>query len=242
MPFTISPGVVTKEIDLTTVVPEISMTDGAIAGPFKWGPAIDRTVVSNESELVSVFGKPNAATYKTWFTAASYLAYSGNLKVVRAVHTTANNAAMTTALQVNNDEDYENTYDPDMGGSQITTAGAFIAKYPGDLGNTLRVSMCGATRGNTNNDGTLNSNSDVSPTCTSAVYTKANTTLIGVGTTFSNDLSVGSVITINSKTIVVTTVSSNTVLVAICSESTVAIPVLILVEHDQHLVNQHQTW
>ena len=42
MPFTISPGVVTKEIDLTTVVPEISMTEGAIAGPFKWGPAVDR--------------------------------------------------------------------------------------------------------------------------------------------------------------------------------------------------------
>ena len=69
MPFTISPGVVTKEIDLTTVVPEISMTEGAIAGPFKWGPAVERTTVSNESELASTFGKPNAATYKTWFTA-----------------------------------------------------------------------------------------------------------------------------------------------------------------------------
>ena len=222
MPFTISPGVVTKEIDLTTVVPEISMTDGALAGPFKWGPALDSTTVSNESELVDRFGKPNAATYKTWFTAASYLAYSGNLKIVRSVHTTANNAAMTTGLQVNNDEDYENTYDPDMGGSQITTAGAFIAKYPGDLGNSLRVSMCGATRGNTNNDGTLNSNSDVAPTCTSAVYTKANTTIIGVGTTFSNDVAVGDTITINDKVISVTTVTSNTVLVAICADSTVA--------------------
>ena len=88
MPFTISPGVVTKEIDLTTVVPEISMTHGAIAGPFKWGPALDRTVVSNESEMVDRFGKPNAATYRTWFTAASYLAYSGNLKVVRTPNTT----------------------------------------------------------------------------------------------------------------------------------------------------------
>ena len=178
MPFTISPGVVTKEIDLTTVVPEISMTEGAIAGPFKWGPAVDRITVSNESELASTFGKPNAATYKTWFTAASYLAYSGNLKVVRAVHTTANNAAMTTAQQVNNDEAYENTYDPDMGGSAITTAGAFIAKYPGDLGNTLRVSMCGATHANTNGDGTLNSNTDTALTGT-GIFTVANSTIIG---------------------------------------------------------------
>jgi len=223
MPFTISPGVVTKEIDLTTIVPEFSMTNGAIAGPFKWGPAVWSTTVSNESELASTFGKPNAATYKTWFTAASYLAYSGNLKVVRAVHTTANNAAMTTALQVRNDEHYENTYDPDMGGSQVTTAGAFIAKYPGDLGNTLRVSMCGATRGNTNNDGTLNSNSDVSPTCTSAVFTKANTTVIGVGTTFSNDVAVGDALYINSTAFcVATAVTSNTVLVAVGADSTIA--------------------
>ena len=222
MPFTISPGVVTKEIDLTTIVPEFSMTEGALAGPFKWGPAVWRTTVSNETELVNTFGKPNAATYKTWFTAASYLAYSANLKVVRAIHTTSNNAALTTALQVRNDEHYENTYDPDMGGSQITTAGAFIAKYPGDLGNTLRVSICGATRGNTNNDGTLNSNSDVAPTCTSAVYTFANTTLLGVGTFFSNDVAVGDVLVINDKVISVTTVTSNTVLVALSAESTIA--------------------
>ena len=211
MPFTISPGVVTKEIDLTAVVPEISMTEGAIAGPFKWGPAVWRTTVSNETEMASVFGKPNAATYKTWFTAASYLAYSGSLKVVRAIGTDANNAAMTTALQVRNNEHYENTYDPDMGGSQITTAGAFIAKYPGDLGNTLRVSMCGATRANTNADGTLNSNTDISPTATSAVV--SGTALTGVGTTFSNDVAVGDVLFFDSKYCVVETVSSNTVLV-----------------------------
>jgi len=213
MPFTISPGVVTKEIDLTTIVPEISMTEGALAGPFKWGPTFDVTTVSNESELVSQFGKPNAATYKTYFTAASYLAYSGNLKVVRASGTDANNAAMATALQVKNDEHYENTYDPDMGGSQITTAGAFIAKYPGDLGNSLRVSMCGATRANTNADGTLNSNTDISPTCTSAVV--SGTTLTGVGTTFSNDVAVGDVLFFDSKYCVVTTVTSNTACVVV---------------------------
>ncbi|SVD31560.1 uncharacterized protein METZ01_LOCUS384414, partial [marine metagenome] len=138
-------------------------------------------------------------------------------------HTTANNAAMTTALQVRNDEHYENTYDPDMGGSQVTTAGAFIAKWPGDLGNTLRVSMCGATRANTNNDGTLNSNSDVSPTCTSAVFTRANTTLLGVGTTFSNDVAVGDAVYVNSTAFcVVTAVTSNTVCVATGVESTIA--------------------
>ena len=158
MPFTISPGVVTKEIDLTTVVPEISMTEGAIAGPFKWGPAYDRITVTNETELVDIFGKPNAATYKTFFTAASYLAYSGSLKVVRTPNITdTKNATMDAAntVYIANDEAYENTYDPDMGGSQSDDFGDFVAKYTGDLGNSLRVSMCQATHANTNADGTL---------------------------------------------------------------------------------------
>jgi hypothetical protein len=100
-----------------------------------------------------------------------------------------------------------------MGGSQITSAGAFIAKYPGDLGNTLRVSMCAATRANTNADGTLNSNTDISPTCTSAVV--SGTALTGVGTTFSNDVAVGDVLFFDSKYCVVTTVTSNTALVVV---------------------------
>jgi len=219
MPFTISPGVVTKEIDLTAVVPEISMTEGAFAGEFKWGPAYDRITVSNESELVSRFGKPNAATYKSFFTAASYLAYSGSLKVVRTPNTSdAKNATADSAntVYVANDEDYENTYDPDMGGTQNDDYGNFIAKYPGALGNSLRVSICGGTRANTNNDGTLNSNTDAALTCTSAVYTQANTTLIGVGTSFSNDVCVGDTLYVGGAGyIVITAVTSNTVCVAL---------------------------
>ena len=217
MPFTISPGVVTKEIDLTAVVPEISMTEGAIAGPFRWGPAYDRVTISNESELSSTFGKPDAASYKTFFTAASYLAYSGNLKVVRTPNTTdAKNATMDSSntVYISNDEKYENTYDPDMGGTSNDDYGSFVAKYAGDFGNSLRVSMCGATRANTNSDGTLNSNTDISPACSSIVYTLANTTIVGVGTTFRADVAVGDVISFDSKFAVVETVTSDTVLVA----------------------------
>ena len=214
MPFTISPGVVTKEIDLTTVVPEISMTEGAIAGPFRWGPSYWSTTVSNETELVSQFGKPDAASYKTFFTAASYLAYSGSLKVVRTPNITdAKNATMDSSntVYVANDETYENTYDPDMGGTQSDDFGPFVAKYAGDFGNSLRVSMCGATRANTNSDGTLNSNTDVALTVTSAVV--SGTALTGVGSTFRADVSVGDVLFFNSKYCVVETVTSDTALV-----------------------------
>jgi hypothetical protein len=43
MPFQVSPGVLVREIDLTTIVPAVSTTEGAIAGVFSWGP-IDQRV------------------------------------------------------------------------------------------------------------------------------------------------------------------------------------------------------
>ena len=212
MPFTISPGVVTKEIDLTTVVPEISMTEGAIAGPFRWGPSYFSTTVSNETELTSRFGKPDAATYKTFFTAASYLAYSGNLKVVRTPNTTdAKNATMdaSNTVYIANDETYENTYDPNMGGTQNDDYGPFVAKYAGDLGNSLRVSMCGATKANTNSDGTLNSNTDVGLTGT-MTWTQSSGALGGSGTAYTTELSVGDVITLGSQKLVISAIASAT--------------------------------
>ena len=38
MAFQVSPGVNVSEVDLSTVVPAVSTTEGAIAGVFKWGP------------------------------------------------------------------------------------------------------------------------------------------------------------------------------------------------------------
>ena len=75
--------------------------------------------------------------------------------------------------------------------------------------------MCAATRANTNSDGTLNSNTDISPACTSAVV--SSTALTGVGTTFSNDVAVGDVLFFDSKYCVVTTVTSNTALVVVAA-------------------------
>jgi hypothetical protein len=62
MPFQVSPGVNVSEIDLTTVVPAVSTTEGAIAGNFKWGPVNQRVLVDSEDRLVNIFNKPNANT------------------------------------------------------------------------------------------------------------------------------------------------------------------------------------
>lgn len=73
MPFAVSPGVNVSEIDLTTVVPAVSTTEGAISGVFRWGPIEQRVLVDSESNLANRFGKPTSFNAETFFTAASFL-------------------------------------------------------------------------------------------------------------------------------------------------------------------------
>jgi len=87
MAFQLSPGVNVTEIDLTTVVPAVSTSVGAIAGVFRWGPVGERILVDSESTLLKRFGKPTNFNSETWFTAANFLAYGNSLYVSRAANT-----------------------------------------------------------------------------------------------------------------------------------------------------------
>jgi len=101
MGFQLSPGVNVSEIDLTNVVPGVSSSVGAFAGQFSWGPANIRTLVDSENKLVSIFGKPNndSNTYTSFFSAANFLAYTNNIRVVRAINdTTTFNATSISEL------------------------------------------------------------------------------------------------------------------------------------------------
>ena len=130
MPFQVSPGVNVSEIDLTTVVPAVSTTEGGFAGQFQWGPADQRILVDSEDRLVNIFQKPNNATADDFFTAANFLSYGNALYVVRVVKDDARNAAETTAALIKNSD------------STIPTTDNFYAKYAGVLGNSLKVSVC----------------------------------------------------------------------------------------------------
>lgn len=133
MPFQVSPGVNVSEIDLTTVVPAVSTTEGALAGVFKWGPVNTRVLVDSEETLAARFGKPQTGfNPETFFTAANFLAYGNKLYVTRVADTAAKNAAVGTAPRVDNGDDL----------SAIGTANHWVAKYPGDLGNSIKVSLC----------------------------------------------------------------------------------------------------
>jgi len=90
MAFQVSPGVLTREIDLTNVVPAVATSIGAIAGVFKKGPMDEIIPIGSEQELVQFFGKPDSNNFETWFTAANFLQYGNALRVVRV-----NNGART---------------------------------------------------------------------------------------------------------------------------------------------------
>ena len=83
MPFQVSPGINVSEIDLTTVVPNVATSIGAMAGSFQWGPVLERISITTEKDLVRTFGEPNDETQEYFHTAANYLAYSNNLIIVR---------------------------------------------------------------------------------------------------------------------------------------------------------------
>ena len=136
MAFQVSPGVQVKEIDATSVVPAVSTSIGGTAGSFNWGPVLEAQLISSEQELVDTFGEPDDNTFKYFLTAASFLKYGNALKVVRVSSGHLNATADGSGQLVKNEEDYDNNY---SNGS--LSKGNWVAKYPGVLGNSLKVSM-----------------------------------------------------------------------------------------------------
>ena len=139
MAFQVSPGVVTKEVDKTNVVPPVSSGIGVMVGHFSKGPVEEITIINTEEELVNTFGKPNADNYEDWFTAANFLQYSSNLRVIRADANAGRNAVGAgSALDIKNRADYDTAT---LGSS------LWIAKTMGAHGNALKVSICAGANG-----------------------------------------------------------------------------------------------
>ena len=197
MPYSISPAVLVTEQDLTNVVPAVATTAGAFAGAFSWGPALEVRTVASEKELTEEFFKPNDETAVSFFSAANFLAYGNNLQVVRVVGAAARNAITSgTAVAINNEEDYNNNYSNGQG-----SVGQWAAKYPGVLGNSLKVSIADSTAYSKVPSGIISTSTSL-------------TEVIGSGTTFLTDLHIGSVVKTSTGVVigVVATISSDTTL------------------------------
>ena len=129
MGFQLSPGVNFSEIDLTTIVPAVGTTEGAFAGDFVWGPIDTIVSLGNQIELVNTFGPPTANTFKSFFSAANFLDYARNLRVVRSSNNAiAKNATSGTALLIKNRNQYETEY---LDLSAANSSGQFAARYAG---------------------------------------------------------------------------------------------------------------
>ena len=136
MAFQVSPGVAVKEIDLTNVVPAVSTSIGAFAGAFNWGPVEQITTVSSEKELASIFGTPDNNTFSYFLSAASFLKYAGDLRVVRVSTSHKNSTSNGVGVLIKNADHYDDVDKADLG--------TWAAKYPGVLGNSIEVQVCSA--------------------------------------------------------------------------------------------------
>jgi hypothetical protein len=140
----LSPGVITTEKDLTFNIQSITSNATGYVGLFRWGPAEEVVSIStNESELVARFGSPDAATTGFFHAASNYLLYSVPLLISRAIGSGAKNSidsvantASIVAPLIKNAIDYD--------GATLNGI-AFLGKYPGDLGNSLKVSIADTT-------------------------------------------------------------------------------------------------
>tara|TARA_B100001029_G_scaffold178351_1_gene184920 strand:+ start:1237 stop:3252 length:2016 start_codon:yes stop_codon:yes gene_type:complete len=138
----LSPGVEIQERDLTVgSIETVEVNVGAIAGSFAKGPVLTPVRISNESQLIEIFGEPSDANAETWWTAASFLSYGGVLDVVRCATSgqlSASDDGTTSPylLSITTKEVYEATY-------LSATANPFhwAAKDVGADGNAIRVSV-----------------------------------------------------------------------------------------------------
>ena len=162
-----SPNIVTKEIDLTGVVPSAQSSTGAMVGNFQWGPIEDAQFIGNEQTLAETFGSPTPTTAVDFLSAAQYLAYAGTLYVTRAVQVAAAGSTSDvpgtrtatsptipgdgtagefrlTDFLVKNDNEFDGIF-TNFGSleGQVDT-GMWMSKWGGELGNGIRISIAPA--------------------------------------------------------------------------------------------------
>ena len=150
MGFLVSPGVHVREIDLTNVVPAVSTSIAAVAGPFQKGPVSSITAINSEEQLLQTFGKPNSSNFEFWFTAANFLQYGDALRVVRAESAIVN-AGANSGILIRDDDHYEASFSTGQG-----SHGEWTARTAGTWGNSIGVDICPSARAFSQQLGSLN--------------------------------------------------------------------------------------
>lgn len=98
----VSPGIVTTERSISTIVPQVATSPAAISGVFRWGPVGERVLVDSEQSLVTLRGLPTNLNPETWFCASSFLAYGNELETSRAANTLGTSPETLVTIQTAN--------------------------------------------------------------------------------------------------------------------------------------------
>jgi len=137
-----SPGIIVREVDLTAGrVDSVTDKNAAIVAPFAQGPVDLPTVITTEQALLDTFGKPYSVDkhYEHWMVASSYLAYGGQLSVVRSDDSDLKNAFVGSGANV---KIKSNEHYVQLGYDENTNSSFFIAaKNPGSWANNLKVAV-----------------------------------------------------------------------------------------------------
>ena len=135
-----SPGINVREVDLTNGrVDATSTLTGGLVAPFAKGPVETPELIETEADLLDTFGQPYPKDnhYEYWYTASSYLAYGGVMRVVRADDEELKNGFIGAAasVKIKSPEDYVN-----LGYNENTITGVvYAAKNPGSWSNGVTV-------------------------------------------------------------------------------------------------------
>ena len=138
-----SPAITVKEVDLSGFVPNVQSTTGAFVGNFRWGPAKKATLVDSEATLAEKFGSPTTTGAVDFLSAAQFLRYSSAMFVVRELTSAAKNATSSTSVvtNVNNKDHWDEVKSAFGADSGDTNVGAWIGKWAGALGNSLKAEI-----------------------------------------------------------------------------------------------------
>jgi hypothetical protein len=82
----VSPGVFTRENDMSFLTQGIGQIGAAVIGPFHKGPAFVPTVLRTQADFEAIFGVPDG-TFYTGKTVRDYLSETGIVTIVRVGHT-----------------------------------------------------------------------------------------------------------------------------------------------------------
>jgi hypothetical protein len=153
----VSPGVFTRENDLSFLAQGIGEIGAAFIGPFKQGPAFVPTIVRTQSEFESIFGRADG-TYYTEYAVQNYLREAGTVTVVRVMDTGGYNQAtpiglvasgsagkkLISTIHSTNAGDAEVGFGPFTILPSLTTSGSFVVSGSG-IGNVSSSLLPSAT-------------------------------------------------------------------------------------------------